>query len=378
MSKKARIDSDSTKRRDKPAISVLIPIYNVEKYLGECLDSLRSQSFSNFEAICINDGSTDSSPDIAHAFAQKDSRFHVIDKSNSGYGASMNRGLDFARGKYIAILESDDIIYPDALWSLYSAAESFAADAVKGNFTFYWSDPNRADEFHEMISSDMTEMIIDTRIDTRIFTHKASIWSGLYRNDFLKSHSIRFLETPGASYQDSSFAFKVWASASKATFIHAPIIRYRQDNESSSVNSKGKVFCICDEYAEIHRWLRDRQQDPHYCKYFSTLMHEMTLSKYNAYMWNYDRLAAKFRRDFIIRMIDEFRAHESRNEIDWAKWDSWRTLILKYMINNPEYFAKVQCEYGSSAQNYTEKIVFAFKLGGLPLLSKAIWDHVLS
>lgn len=378
MSKKARIDSDSTKRRDKPAISVLIPIYNVEKYLGECLDSLRSQSFSNFEAICINDGSTDSSPDIAHAFAQKDSRFRVIDKSNSGYGASMNRGLDFARGKYIAILESDDIIYPDALWSLYSAAESFAADAVKGNFTFYWSDPNRADEFHEMISSDMTEMIIDTRIDTRIFTHKASIWSGLYRNDFLKSHGIRFLETPGASYQDSSFAFKVWASASKATFIHAPIIRYRQDNESSSVNSKGKVFCICDEYAEIHRWLRDRQRDPHYCEYFSTLMHEMTLSKYNAYMWNYNRLAAEFRRDFIIRMIDEFRAHESRSEIDWTKWNSWRTLILKSMINNPEYFAKVQCEYGSSAQSYTEKIVFAFKLGGFPLLSKAIWNHVLS
>lgn len=359
-----------------PAISVLVPIFNTENYLEDCLESLRSQSFADFEAICINDGSTDTSSDIAHRFAAQDSRFCVIDKSNSGYGASMNKGLEAAQGKYIAVLESDDIMYPDALQSLHSTAEAFSSDAVKGNFTFYWSDPSKADQFHEMVSPDMTGRTIDTRVDTRIFMHKASIWSGLYRSDFLKRHGIRFLETPGASYQDSSFAFKVWASADKATFIHTPIIHYRQDNEASSVNSKGKVFCVCDEYAEIHRWLCERRGDPHFRDHLSILTHEMLLSKYNAYLWNYDRLANDYREDFLLKMIDEFRAHATRNEINWSKWDPWRTLILKSMIENPKHFVKVQCEYGPSAQSYTEKASFAFKLGGLALLLKAVWGYI--
>lgn len=367
---------DKLLHEQDPSISILIPIYNVERYLIECLSSLQNQTFCDFEAICINDGSTDASSEIAHRFAEKDARFRVIDKPNSGYGASMNRGLEAARGKYIAVLESDDIMYPDALQSLHSAAEAFSSDAAKGNFTFYWSDPNRADEFHEMISPDMTGKAADTRSDARIFMHKASIWSGLYRKGFLEQHGIRFLETPGASYQDSSFAFKVWASADNATFISSPIIHYRQDNEASSVNSKGKVFCICDEYAEVGRWLRERKEDEHFRDHYSTLMHEMLLSKYNAYLWNYDRLAGEFRKDFILKMVDEFHAHESSNEIDWSKWDPWRALILRSMIDNPERFVKVQCEYGPSAQSYTDKAAFAFKLGGLPMLLKAVWGYV--
>lgn len=359
----------------KPPVSVIIPIYNVERYLEECLDSLKSQSFSEFEAICINDGSTDSSSEIAHKFAYQDPRFKVIDKQNSGYGASMNRGLELALGEYIAILESDDMMHPNALLSLYSTAKEFSADAVKGNFTYYWSDPNKTDQFYEVSPSDMTKRIVDTRAETRIFAHKASIWSGLYKSKFLRENDIRFLETPGASYQDTSFAFKVWASSSRAVFVHDPIIRYRQDNESSSVNSKGKVFCICDEYAEIEEWLKNRREVLHFRKQFPALMHEMLLSKYNAYLWNYDRLAEEFRRDFLSRMTDEFRKHEAFGEIDWSKWDPWRSLILKYLIKDPEGFADTQCAYGSSAKSYAEKISFALRLGGIPMLTKAVWGY---
>ncbi|MDO4443850.1 MAG: glycosyltransferase, partial [Slackia sp.] len=229
-----------------PSISILIPIYNVEKYLRQCLDSLQAQTFSDFEAICLNDGSTDSSSAIAHEYAQADPRFRVVDKTNSGYGATMNVGLDQARGTFIGILESDDFMYPDALELLHAAAVEHDVQAVKGNFTFYWTAGNR-DEMHRMIEKDMCGRVVDTREDTRIFFQKPSIWSGIYRRDFLESNAIRFLETPGASYQDTSFAFKVWAAAERAAFLEAPIIHYRQDNESSSVNSKGKVFCVCEE-----------------------------------------------------------------------------------------------------------------------------------
>ena len=124
-----------------PKISLLIPIYNVERYLRECLASAQAQTLKDIEIICVNDGSTDESRSILEEFLS-DARFHVIDKENSGYGASMNRGLDAARGEYIAILESDDFLDPDALEVMYATAKANDADMVKSDFFLYWSKPN--------------------------------------------------------------------------------------------------------------------------------------------------------------------------------------------------------------------------------------------
>lgn len=131
-----------------PAISLLIPIYNVEKYLRECLDSVLAQSFTDFEAICINDGSTDSSRAIVQEYLDADSRFRVIDKANSGYGASMNQGLDAATGEYVAMLESDDAFTPDALEVLHDLATTHNAQAVKADFWFYWSQNEKLEPCH--------------------------------------------------------------------------------------------------------------------------------------------------------------------------------------------------------------------------------------
>ena len=114
----------------KPVVSLLIPIYNVERYLPECLDSAIGQSLGDIEIICINDGSTDSSPDIIAQYAAKDPRIKVIDKPNSGYGCSMNMGLHAASGDYIGILESDDFFDPDALETLCDAALKSGADVA--------------------------------------------------------------------------------------------------------------------------------------------------------------------------------------------------------------------------------------------------------
>ena len=93
-----------------PKVSVLVPIYNVEEYLDECLTSIAVQTLKDIEIICINDGSTDNSPRILQKYAKKYSNFIVINKKNSGYGDSMNRGLEKASGEYIGIVESDDFI----------------------------------------------------------------------------------------------------------------------------------------------------------------------------------------------------------------------------------------------------------------------------
>lgn len=120
-------------------ISVLIPIYNVEKYLGECLESIINQTYSDLEIICINDGSTDNSLSIINKYAKLDDRIVLIDKENSGYGDSMNRGLSIAKGEYISIVESDDFIEKDMLGVLYEKMASYNLDVVKCKYNRYWS-----------------------------------------------------------------------------------------------------------------------------------------------------------------------------------------------------------------------------------------------
>lgn len=110
-------------KKTQPKISVLVPCYNVEKYLDECLISIANQTLSDIEIICINDGSTDGTLNVIKKYAKADKRFVVIDKENEGYGKTMNRGLDAATGEYVAIVESDDWIEPHAFETLYKGAK---------------------------------------------------------------------------------------------------------------------------------------------------------------------------------------------------------------------------------------------------------------
>ena len=105
-------------------ISILVPCCNVEKYIRECLESIRVQTHTNIEVICINDGSTDGTGDIIDEYVASDARFKVIHKPNSGYGDSMNKGLEAATGDYIGIVESDDWIDPNMYEVLYQTAEA--------------------------------------------------------------------------------------------------------------------------------------------------------------------------------------------------------------------------------------------------------------
>lgn len=312
----------------QPAVSVLVPIYNVERYLRQCLESLRCQTLSDIEVICINDGSTDGSRAIIEEFLA-DPRFRVIDKPNSGYGASMNRGLDAARGRYIAILESDDFLDPPALERLLTLAEDNDAELVKADFYLHWSQPGPRDELIGFVSPSMAGRVMRPCEDPRAFYRKSSIWSAIYRTDFLRVNGIRFLETPGASYQDTGFNFKALACAERAVFTQEAFLHYRQDNESSSVNSPGKVYCVCDEYAEIERFL---DASPELKERLLPIAMKM---KYDAYLWNYERLAPELQGEFMQRIADEFSRHVERGEFDPSTLEPWKAQDLRRIIADP-------------------------------------------
>ena len=272
-------------------ISVLVPAYNTEKYLRECLDSLVAQTiFSELEIICINDGSTDGSLKILREYKRKHpENFVIINKENTGYGDSMNRGLKRASGKYIGILESDDFVGSEAFEELFSLAERSRAEVARGNYYRY---EGGRDEKVRLVDPSETGRSADRAGAGRLVNPQKShhslrqppaIWTAIYRRDFLEKYGIDFLPTPGASYQDTSFAFKVWATARRAVFTEKAFLHYRIDNEASSSNSAAKAFCVCDEYAEIERFLKATGR-------FERLRGAMYACKLGAYLWNLDRL----------------------------------------------------------------------------------------
>lgn len=120
-----------------PKVSVVVPVYNVEKYLSKCLDSLINQSFRDIEIICVDDGSPDKSGEIAEEYAKKDSRIVVVHKENAGLGYARNTGMEHAEGEYVTFVDSDDWLTENYISNLVNAAEKYEADTVIGGYSRY-------------------------------------------------------------------------------------------------------------------------------------------------------------------------------------------------------------------------------------------------
>lgn len=312
-----------------PKISVLVPIYNVESYLRQCLDSLVNQTLSALEIICIDDGSTDDSAKIIQEFQKSDRRIRVLSKKNTGYGDSMNQGLKKAQGEYIAIVEPDDYIDLNALATLYDYAKTYDADVVRANYYFNHHGQDQKNYYIDVVD---TGRIVNPLRRPWIFYQSPAIWSAIYRRNFLTQHDIKFLPTPGASYQDTGFNFKVWANAPRAYFTTEAFLHYRTDNESSSVNNPGKVMNVCYEYAEIEKYLQAHGL-------FAELAPLLQAAKFGAYYWNICRLNAKLLPDFLRQVKTEYTAAQGQGYIVAEYFESklqWKLLnhILKHSISS--------------------------------------------
>ncbi len=306
-----------------PRVSILVPVYNVEQFLPQCLSSLVDQSLQDIEIICINDGSTDGSLDILRRFAKKDDRIKIINKRNSGYGDSMNRGLKIAKGDYVGILESDDWIDPSAYATLYHAAFKHHADVVKAN---YYKVKNNLDILK--VTEISAPQVIHPHDDRAVFQFAPAIWSAIYRRDFLAENKITFLTTPGASYQDLSFNFKVWSLAQTAVLLPDAFVHYRIDNANSSVNNPGKVNCVVDEYAEIETFLCERG-------IFADFGETMNTAKFRNYHWNFQRLSPDLARQFYQTWRQELLSANDEGLLKKSNFSKKDWLALHTIIKHP-------------------------------------------
>ncbi len=225
--------------KSTPKVSVLIPICNVEKYLEECLSSVANQTLTEMEVICINDGSTDGSLDIIKKYVEKYSNFKLIDKKNSGYGDSMNHGLEVATGEYIGIVESDDYIVKEMFEELYALTKGGTADIVKGNFWDFYENEDGNKEFVVNMDRDMisgSKKLFTLYEKPQMLFGHPSIWSGIYKRSFLNEHNIRFMCEPGGGWVDNPFFFEAFCAANSIAWTKKPYYYYRKTNPNSSSN----------------------------------------------------------------------------------------------------------------------------------------------
>ncbi|OUO56595.1 glycosyltransferase [Candidatus Avelusimicrobium gallicola] len=296
----------------QPAVSILMPIYNVSQYLKECLDSVINQTLKNIEIICINDGSTDNSLDIIKQYAAKDVRIRYIDKPNAGYGQTINCGLNAATGEYIGIVEPDDFIEPEMYETLYTKAKEMDLDIIKSDYAIFTGEKEHRTFTPRVLSNNAAvyNHITNASENTDLFKISNINCNGLYKRSFINENHIRLNETPGASFQDNGFWFQTFSLARRICFIKGSFYMIRRDNPNSSVKSKGKVFCMCDEAMFIHKFLK---RDPSLEKKFMGIFWNRMFGNY---LWTMNRIAPEFKQMFLSRFRQDFKQAKEDGELN--------------------------------------------------------------
>ena len=242
---------------ENPVVSVIVPVYNVEPYLPQCLDSIVNQTLKNIEIICVNDSSTDNSLNILNHYAEKDPRIKVVTQPNGGAGAARNRGLSLAAGKYLSFLDSDDFFEPDMLELAYNKAVCDKADFVVFQSDQYYTDRK------EFVSVPWTlrekEIPPYTPFNHRQMTDNIFkvfvgwAWDKLYDREFVEKNHLRFQEQRTSN--DMLFVFSGVAVAKRISVVKKVLAHQRRDaKDSLSKTRENSWHCFYDALSA----LRDR------------------------------------------------------------------------------------------------------------------------
>jgi len=325
-----------------PAVSIVVPVFNAEAYLPECLASLQRQSLAELEFLLVDDGSTDGSRKLLDEFAASDPRAKVIAKANSGLGHTLNVGIDHACGEYVGIVEPDDYAAAGMFETLYRAATQHRADIAKADFIRFRDRDGRRHFRYCRITKERTDLygkVLEPVACAALFRSEVNTWSGIYRRDFLNREGIRHHETPGASYQDTGFFFQTLCRARHVYLIPQAVYRYRVDNPSSSVKRSDNATAIRNEMGFIAEFIdSDRAR-------LAVFEPALWYRKFVACLYSYERASAAQGLPLLKELAAEFRGSRERGLLDPRLFSPTEWACLQDLMRSPErfhedYFAK--------------------------------------
>lgn len=310
-------------------VSIIMPVYNVKKYLVEAMESAINQTYDNFEIICIDDGSQDGSSEILDEYAKYE-KVKVVHKKNTGYGNSMNLGLEMATGDYISILEPDDYIEKDTLESIMAIIDSEGdLDIVKCNFSFVKGE-NEKEIIPTKVLKDDSKYgrVLYGNDILSLYLGYIAHWTAFYRREFLLKNGIKYNETPGASYQDIGMWFQTTMYAESVYLLDRYFYNYRADNPGSSMNNPNKIFCACEEYDFIEGKITKNLKKtilPYYIK-----------CRLIAVKDNYRRISGEHRKVFLKRAAEDFRRIKKNGMLDISQVSDDDRELLAQLLESYE------------------------------------------
>lgn len=248
----------------KPLVSIIVPVYNAEKYLKRCVDSILSQDYPYFELLLMDDGSTDASGDICDAYGQKDGRVRVVHKENTGVSDTRNRALDLAKGTYIQFLDSDDWIVPEATRLLVGSMEQYQCDMVISDFYRVSGDrlaqKGDIEEDKVMTRQEFAACMIENPADF----YYGVLWNKLYRRSIIEEHRIR-MDVSISWCEDFLFNLEYIRHASSFYALQVPVYYYLKRKGSlatqgMSINNTMRMkINIFEYYNEFYKDVYDHE-----------------------------------------------------------------------------------------------------------------------
>lgn len=273
-------------------VSVVIPVYNIERHLRQCLDSVVGQSLRDIEIICVDDGSTDASPEILADYASRDSRFQIITQPNAGPGAARNAGMARATGEYLIFLDSDDWFEPDFLERMAATAESTGADVTICRAAEFDTETGRELPSEWMLKSEYLpgEAFSPEEIAEHIFQFTYGWpWDKLCRTGFVKDAGLCYPPLPNS--EDLVFVFQSLALAKKIAVVENVLVHHRVNRAGSVSNS--------------------RQRDPE-AAYKATKLLESALRERQLYE-TFERSFLNWAMEFLVWNVASLEGREVRN-----------------------------------------------------------------
>jgi len=248
-------------------VTVIMPSFNVRKYIRRCVESVLAQTLTELEILFIDAGSSDGTLEILEEYAKKDNRITLLHSEKKSYGYQVNMGIMAANGEYIGIVETDDYILPDMYENLYKTAKEYDADYVKGKPTSFITLENGLEwSTFSGVHHDMNPEIVCAKNTPELFIKDYYLWTGIYKKKLLEK--VRLNETAGAAFQDVGFLFQSMTLADKAVYIDRTGYCYRQDNQSASSSNENGFHYIVQEYTFIGPFLENADKKWEWAYYY--------------------------------------------------------------------------------------------------------------
>ena len=312
-----------------PLVSVIIPVYNVEKYLDKCLDSIINQTYKNLEIICINDGSIDSSFEILQKYAQKDNRIKLVNQENKGLGATRNVGLEIAEGEFISFIDSDDFVdknlYKNCIEKIAPDIDVivFGAKTVNLKKNKIYSGQYSSKRFHENFNL------------KDLFNIYTVAWNKLYRHSFLKEHSIIF-DTPKTG-EDQTFFIKVALNVKNIFILKKDFYYYIKYRNGALSNRKDSTdLSTIENTYSIINYLKNKE--------LSVEIKNKIISHYLLKTLSWFSKIEKEKQSEVFNIVETLFSY-TRHETGKFWWDSYN------LRKNCSYFS-MKLEYCFSVLKY--------------------------